>query len=677
VTNPSPNPTLPHFLTDPHLALLVFGGKGGVGKTTCATAAAIHLALARPSDRFLLVSTDPAHSTRDALGTDHLPPNLELVEIDAEAERAAFMADHAATLTEIATRGTFLDRPDIEQFLRLSLPGIDELAAFLKISRWTTPPSTPEPTHPACVIVDTAPTGHALRLLELPRLIDQWLDAVDALLAKHRYMLSLFGKSRPRTDACEEFLERFRAETDHVRTLLTDPARCRFIPVMLAEAMSAAETDDLLQALDRLRIAAPEVLVNRLIPADEPAPALHAQRLAQAAIVAAPAEALARRARWGLPLSAAEFVGTARLAALYASTLDHAALLDWSAVPPGPDRATPPAVSAPLTIDPANRLIVVVGKGGVGKTTVSSAVALALASPAAGRTLLVSVDPAHSVADCLNQRIGPGPQPVAPGLWAMELDASTEFETFRRAYQDELAKFLDRLMEGVDLAFDRDVLERLLDLAPPGLDEVMALVKVTELLDHARPHTSADPFDRIILDTAPSGHSLRLLTLPALIEDWLAGIFRVLLKHQRVIRLPRLQARLVELSKGLKRLRALLADPASTSVLTVTIPTQLALAETADLVQAFRSAHLPITGVIVNLLTPPEDSPLSAAVARREADVLARLEQLLDAHPSGSRARIPLTTITRGREPRGLEPLSALADNLFSIPSALPARAAA
>ncbi len=666
----------PAFLADHALRLLVFGGKGGVGKTTCATAAAVALARARPSEQFLLASTDPAHSTRDALGGPDapLPANLTLVEIDGEAEREAFMAEHAATLSEIATRGTFLDKADIDQFLRLSLPGVDELAAFLRISEWTASGRY------ACVIVDTAPTGHALRLLELPRLVDQWLDAVDALLAKHRYMLSLFGRRAAPSDRCEAFLDRFRAETAAVRDLLTDHRRTHFVPVLLAEAMSLAETADLLAALDRLAIAAPEAIVNRLIPSAESAPALAAQRADQASQLtpilaaksASPGSPWSLRTLRGLALRADECVGVDRLTTLFSAAMDADALAAWAraaVAQPRPDLAAP-EVDGRLALTPAARLHIVVGKGGVGKTTVSCAAALAAARHTGGRTLLVSVDPAHSVSDALDLRIAPAPTPVAPGLWAMELDAAAEFETFRRAYQEELSGFLDRLMDGADLAFDRDVLERLLDLAPPGLDEVMALVRVIELLDDAK--DEAHRFDRLVLDTAPSGHSLRLLALPETIEQWLAGIFRVLLKHQRVVKLPRLQARLVTLSKGLKRLRAWLADPHATSLLTVTIPTELALAETVDLLDTCRRRGLPVAGVVVNLVTPPPDSSASNnllnAVSAREASVLQRLAPHLAAPP---------VIIHRGEEPRGIDRLAALADAAFTIPAAHAPRIAA
>src|SRR5665811_2266954 len=126
----------PSFFDQPGLELLLFGGKGGVGKTTCATSAALRMAALAPNRSFLLVSTDPAHSVRDSLA-GHVPAgNLRVLELDAQQCLMAFRERHGPVLREIAAAGTFLDDEDINRFLDLSLPGLDELMAFLEISAW-------------------------------------------------------------------------------------------------------------------------------------------------------------------------------------------------------------------------------------------------------------------------------------------------------------------------------------------------------------------------------------------------------------------------------------------------------------------------------------------------------------------------------------------------------------
>ncbi|MBI2317285.1 MAG: ArsA family ATPase, partial [Betaproteobacteria bacterium] len=176
----------PEFLRMEGLRLLLFGGKGGVGKTTCATAAALCLARKHPARSFLLVSTDPAHSLADCIAGCPPVENLTLRELDPQESLARFKAQHEEHLRAIALRGTFLDQADVAQLLDLSVPGLDEVMALLEIVAWV------REERYACIVVDTAPAGHTLRLLALPALMRQWVSALDAMLAKHRYMARLY-----------------------------------------------------------------------------------------------------------------------------------------------------------------------------------------------------------------------------------------------------------------------------------------------------------------------------------------------------------------------------------------------------------------------------------------------------------------------------------------------------
>jgi len=234
-------------LQKPTLRLLLFGGKGGVGKTTCATATALHLAQRSQDTSFLLVSTDPAHSLAASLAGSSPPPNLHILEFNVQECLAAFREKHGWKFQEIARRGTFLDNGDIRLFLDLSLPGLDEIMAFQKILEWV------EEGRYACVVVDTAPTGHALRLLTMPVFWRQWLQALDALLAKQRYMKKLYSGFY-RRDELDFFLEEQVGAVEQMKELLRDPEQCCFVPVMLAEALSLHETTTLIGKLESLEI---------------------------------------------------------------------------------------------------------------------------------------------------------------------------------------------------------------------------------------------------------------------------------------------------------------------------------------------------------------------------------------------------------------------------------------
>ena len=320
------------FLEDSGLRLLFFGGKGGVGKTTCAAAAALRYASRSPQCSFLLVSTDPAHSLADSLGDFHPPHNLTVLEFSAQHSVDSFKEKHRGTFAEIAARGTFLDEEDIHRLLDLSLPGLDELMALLSIAGWA------ESQAYDLIVVDTAPTGHTLRLLTTPDLIRTWLKALDALLAKHRFMRQRFRGSYQR-DELDQFLLDLAAAVKQMEGLLQDPRSCRFVPVMLAEDLVISETLKLLGELQRLQIPVQEVVVNRLFPENSCSLCAAARRrqgqLLRELFSHAPSGGYAW---WGVPLSPQEMRGS---------------LLEtfWDGATPV-DPALPVRPAAPLELSP-------------------------------------------------------------------------------------------------------------------------------------------------------------------------------------------------------------------------------------------------------------------------------------------------------------------------------------
>jgi len=128
--------------------------------------------------------------------------------------------------------------------------------------------------------------------------------------------------------------------------------------------------------------------------------------------------------------------------------------------------------------------------------------------------LLVSTAPAHSLSDCLGISIQSTPTSVIDRIDVQEINAEADFDKVRNDYRAELESFLEEALPNLDIIFDREVMEHLLDLAPPGLDEIMALTTIMDHLDSGR-------YDMIVIDAAPSGHLLRLLELPNIIRDCL------------------------------------------------------------------------------------------------------------------------------------------------------------
>jgi len=220
----------------------------------------------------------------------------------------------------------------------------------------------------------------------------------------------------------------------------------------------------------------------------------------------------------------------------------------------------------------------------------------------------------------------------------MEIDAQAEFDALKAQYLAELEATLTNL-HNLDLAFDREVMERILDLAPPGLDEIMALNRAMDLL-------AQGSYDLFILDSAPTGHLLRLLELPELVDQWLKVIFGIVLKYRDVLRLPKLSSHLVQLSKNLKMLRALLNDANRSAVYIVAILSEMAFQETRDLVFACRRMDVRVQVLFLNLATPYSDCPLCSALHKRESRVKQKFqESFVDIHRA---------LVYRQGEPRGL-----------------------
>jgi arsenite/tail-anchored protein-transporting ATPase len=607
------NPAEPSFLEKRGLELLLFGGKGGVGKTTCATAAALRIAQCSSHGSFLLVSSDPAHSVQDSLAGLVPPANLCVLELEAQQYLAAFRERNSPVLREIAAAGTFLDDDDINRFLNLSLPGLDELMAFLEITSWV------ESRHYDCIVVDTAPSGHTLRLLAMPDLIRRWLGMLEALLAKRRYMRRVFGgNSSP--DGLDLFVSDWKASLARMVSLLRDPARAQFVPVTIAEPLSVQETLALFKELHDRKIPFSDLIVNRLHrPSDCPscssvrsAEQVQIEQLLDGVGVPCPA--------WGIELFAEEVRGREPLSKFWDDAWPITRTL------PAPPKA---GISAKLVVqDPpplpsaGMRFILFAGKGGVGKTTLSCVTAARLAREFPGkRVLLFSTDPAHSLSACLRTAIGPRLTVLFPGLTAIEIDAQAEFNTLKEHYAKDLQGFLESVCRGFDLTYDRVVLERMMDLAPPGLDEIMALTRMMEFL-------AEDRYDLFVLDCAPTGHLIRLLELPDLINQWLKAFFSLFLKYEKLFQFPGFADDLVEISRNLKRLRELLQDPAKSVLFAVSIPTQLALEETKDLVAACERMGMAVPNLFLNLMTPPGDCHLCLSVRRREMLAAEQFRQM-------------------------------------------------
>jgi arsenite-transporting ATPase len=266
---------------------LFFGGKGGVGKTTCAAAAALRRA--ESGRRVLLVSTDPAHSLGDALGAElgHEPSpiptrrgRLLAAELDAKRALDLWLGERRADLETIAERGTYLGREDVSRFLDLGLPGVDELVGLIELMRLVRASPGDE------AVVDTAPTAHTLRLLSMPGELRRLASALDRLQERHRAVASTFGGAW-QPDHADALITEIEKQGEEIEALLRDPGRTAFFWVLLPEMLSVEETRDGVRALEA-GIPVPELIVNRATPPPEtPCPLCEARRRAESEALAA------------------------------------------------------------------------------------------------------------------------------------------------------------------------------------------------------------------------------------------------------------------------------------------------------------------------------------------------------------------------------------------------------
>ena len=255
-------------LKEDSLKLILFGGKGGVGKTTCALSAGFYLA--KEGFKTLVISTDPAHSLADSSGQKigaeikaiKGVKNLSALEVSAQKALAQFKLKYEGQIKKIFATSSYLDQEDIDSFFALPIPGIDEVMGFKTIVDLI------EEAKFDKFIIDTAPTGHALRLLTLPELLDEWIKVLAKMRWKYRYMVESFsGKYNP--DQGDDFLLEMKKTVKRIAGLLKDQSKCEFIAVTIPEAMAILETRRLLNDLNSHGVKVKQLLLNNVLEAKD------------------------------------------------------------------------------------------------------------------------------------------------------------------------------------------------------------------------------------------------------------------------------------------------------------------------------------------------------------------------------------------------------------------------
>lgn len=325
------------------------------------------------------------------------------------------------------------------------------------------------------------------------------------------------------------------------------------------------------------------------------------------------------------------------------------------------------------------KVLLVGGKGGVGKTTVSSAIAM-LAARQGKRVLLVSTDPAHSLADAFDCPIGDQTTTLTDNLDALEIDPDHEVKAHIARVTQQMKRFTNP-----DL-FKEVERQMRLSQQSPGAQEAALLERICHIIDEAE-----SDYDLLIFDTAPTGHTLRLLTLPEAMAAWTQGMLRSqdrsekfegVLQHLApragkdvanpmadpdqhasdgmTDRTRAVTEQLLDRQRLFQRTRRLLQDANYTGILFVLTPERLPIQETDRALAALNQEQLPIAGVIINRIIPPQaDGDFLARRRQQEVSYLADIEQRFSAWKNYRLQLLP-------EDPQGMEALSAFADELSS-----------
>ena len=635
-----------------------FGGKGGVGKTTLASAFALHWADRAPEEKILLISLDSSKSLGDVLKRRLTEKPSRIAGkgsgglFAAEAGRSStlepFLVKNKAALDQVVGRGALLTEEDTRELLKHATADLEDVAGLFQLLEWLEGKSFDR------IVVDTAPTTQALRLLESPQLLRK-------ILTYCKGGEKLLKVKRPGSpgggplDALHERIEKLQA-------LLKDPAKTAFHLVALAEPVVEAQTRVYLGQLKARSIPVADISINQ-IEDGSGCPACQGRRGLQAPHVrkfqqldkAVPVFLVARRE---MPPKGSEALGA--MAAEWLSGKETR-LLEFAVAegPPALVRAPsmPPIAAPPL---PPTRLIFFVGQGGVGKSSCAAAAAVTLTEKE-GPVLLISTDPSHSLSDVLQSRLTDTETQVkgTKGLYARELDAAGWFNSLRKRLR-ELSEGVFREGANGDYSLDHEMLKNLLDCAPAGVDELAALGSLTDALVQER-------FKRIVVDCAPASGTVRLVELPETARAWLTSLLGILVKHRSKGTAP-LADEISGLLKHVKRFEEALASPSEARFVVVTRGEELAIPRTERLVEFLKARRFAVERVLVNRVLPKSTCPKCENRRKLELAAAKTIEKKLG---------LPVTVAPAlGRHPAGLRELKAFRTSWYALSAPAKIKAA-
>jgi len=603
---------------------ILFSGKGGVGKTSMACTSAVRYA--DEGKRTLIVTTDPASNLADVfeqeIGHKITPingvPNLWAMEIDPDKATDEYKDRALAPIRELFP-------PEIVNVLaeQMNSPCTAEVAAFDRFTDFLDAPNFD------VVIFDTAPTGHTLRLLELPA---EWSHTIEAAS----------GGSGQTCIGPAAAIQNAKAKYDRALAAMRDAQQTTFIFVLQPEATPIKETQRATAELAKLDIHTHQIIINGVLPPVEATTPFFAERVKmQEKYLAQIAHELLLPARRMFLLDG-EIKGAARLRMvakmLFDGKTDTETPRQGDTVTLSPSPALPFSMSRILPHILPNthsRTLFFAGKGGVGKTSVSCVTAVWLARRGY-RTLLLTTDPAAHLGDVLGVPVGDVPAPVegAPDLWAVKIDAKAAAETYKARILED-ARTRGRPPQALAAMAE--------ELDSPCTEEMAAFDR---FIDFA----SQENYDVIVFDTAPTGHTLRLLELPI---DWSKQLdVKIFASVDTTAADDVAKARF-------GRVIEMMRDPNRSTFAFVMYPESTPIVEAARAMDELATVGIHARLVVANLVLPPEECTTPYTRARRamQEKYLAEMAERF-AMPI---LKVPLLS----HEVKGLDVLTELGERIY------------
>ena len=624
-----------------------------MGKTTISSSIAVEIASSNFDSKVLVVSTDPAHSLGDALDVDLRTGRGEPVpmtdpltggrlaacEVDSTAALEDFRQNLAAfdvsrLADSLGVSASLLDSLGLNEFsglLNNPPPGLDELVALSKVL------NQGDSNVYDVIVGDSVPTGHTLRLLELPKCLDGFLGKLINLRLKLSGLASTFQsllgseQAQQRTvaiDTALERLENFREQMGRLQSRLRNADETSFVVVTVPTKLGVAESQRLVQDLDQQGVRVTDIVVNQCVGGldtndldalqkyynkRKQGQANWVERLEHAveevsSSVEYQSNGPATKIQISnVPFFDVELVGIPALAYVGSQVFSNNPNFDH-------------LYSLDSDHDP--KVIICGGKGGVGKTTTSAALAVSMATQG-HKVALVSTDPAHSLGDAIDMDLGGGELIDCPlvgvaqtdgSLSVLEIDPQNALQQFKGIVDQLTGGIREDRGEFAGMSKALGELQEVFDTLPAGTDEVIALSRVVNLINDGG-------FDRIVLDTAPTGHTLRMLGTPSFLAELIESLLKIASKvnDNAAIKMfisrsagsqdwestaNQARSALLNFQFQMYDLEDLFSNARQTEFMIVTIPTELAVRETIRLLNdlTYGSTDLPIKvrNIVVN-----------------------------------------------------------------------------